>query len=171
MSSVFLHGDGIHITLNMIALFALGRMCEAVYGPVRFLWLFLLSGIAGETLSWVGGNPMSVGASGGIFGLMGAAIIFGWKNSSGLPDHTSRFFRYKLIPWVIFNLGLGLVVPVIDNLGHLGGLVGGTVLAMTLGNRIVTDSPVSQGALRWMLLLSLVVLVTTVVCVAGQWLD
>ncbi len=74
---MFLHGDGLHILLNALALWALGRLCEALYGPARFLWLFLMSGICGACFSWLGGNESSVGASGGIFGLMGAAITPG----------------------------------------------------------------------------------------------
>ena len=68
VSCLFLHGDGTHILLNGIALYGLGRLCESVYGPTRFLWLFLFAGMSGSTLSFLGGNVASVGASGSIFG-------------------------------------------------------------------------------------------------------
>lgn len=137
VSCVFLHGDGLHMLLNGLALVALGRLCESLYGPARFLWLFLLAGICGASFSWLGGNTTSVGASGGIFGLMGAAMIFGWRYRSRLPEPMSRFLRRSLLPWVVLNLAIGLVIPFIDNLGHVGGLIGGTLAAMVIGNRVV----------------------------------
>ena len=137
VTTVFLHGGSMHIVLNGVALLALGRMCEAVYGPIRFLWLFLAAGVCGATLSWVGGNAVSVGASGGIFGLMGAAIVFGWRYKNQLPKEAGDFFRRSLLPWVGLNLVIGVIVPFIDNLGHIGGLVGGVVTAMGMGNRVL----------------------------------
>jgi rhomboid protease GluP len=137
VSCVFLHGDGLHMLLNGLALFALGRLCEALYGPARFLWLFLVAGVCGASFSWLGGNSTSVGASGGIFGLMGAAMVFGWRYRHRLPEPMSYFLRRSLLPWVVLNLAIGLFIPFIDNLGHIGGLIGGTLLAMVIGNRVV----------------------------------
>ena len=61
-----------------------------------------------------------MGSSGGIFGLLGAAIVFGWRHRHQLHPETSRFFRIKLVPWVVLNLVIGVVVPVIDDLGLVG---------------------------------------------------
>ena len=141
ISCLFLHGDGTHILLNGLALYGLGRLCESVYGPVRFLWLFLVAGMCGSTLSWLGGNAASVGASGSIFGLMGACIVFGYRYRLVLPPHIGDMFRRKLLPWVGLNLAIGVVIPFIDNLGHLGGLVGGAVMAMVVSNRVIPASP------------------------------
>jgi rhomboid protease GluP len=137
VSCILLHGDGTHILLNSIALFALGRLCEAVFGPLRLLFLFLFAGMSGSLLSWAGGNANSVGASGGIFGLMGAAIVFGFRYKAELPPGAGELFRQRLIPWVALNLFIGAVIPMIDNLGHVGGLVGGCLLALVLNNRVV----------------------------------
>ncbi len=137
VSCILLHGDGMHILLNAVALFALGRLCESVYGPVRFLFLFMASGICGSLLSWAGGNASSVGASGGIFGLMGAAIVFGFRFTKELPPLAGELFRKRLIPWVALNLFIGAVVPFIDNLGHVGGLVGGCLVALVINNRVI----------------------------------
>ncbi len=170
VSCVFLHGDGLHILLNALALWALGRLCEALYGPSRFLWLFLASGICGACFSWLGGNESSVGASGGIFGLMGAAMVFGWRYRHRLPEPMSVFLRRKLAPWVVVNLVIGAVIPFIDNLGHTGGLVGGCVLAMILGNRVVPgeESPWPLRAL--MAAVSLLLMGGAALAVAGKWL-
>lgn len=137
ISCIFLHGDGLHLLLNMLALWALGRLCEALYGPQRFLGLFLLSGLCGASFSWLGGNLNSVGASGGIFGLLGAGFIFGWRYRERLPEPMSVFLRRRLAPWIAINLLIGFLIPFIDNLGHIGGLVGGSILAMTMGNAII----------------------------------
>ncbi len=137
VSCLFLHGDGTHILLNSIALFGLGKLCESVYGPVRFLWLFLVAGVCGSTLSYLGGNTASVGASGSVFGLMGACIVFGFRYRLVLPPHIGDLFRRRLLPWVGLNLVIGAVIPFIDNLGHVGGLLGGAGFALVVSNRVV----------------------------------
>jgi rhomboid protease GluP len=144
VSCILLHGSGMHILLNAIALFALGRLCESVYGPVRLLFLFMMSGIGGSLLSWAGGNANSVGASGAIFGLMGAAIVFGFRFQKELPPMAGELFRKRLLPYVGLNLLIGLMVPFIDNLAHVGGLVGGSLLALVLRNRVI---PRKEGTL------------------------
>lgn len=155
VTSVFLHGDALHLLVNTSALFALGRLCEAVYGPSRMLWIFLLSGVGGATLTWVGGTTLTVGASGGIFGLLGAAFVFGWKQGRALPDDTAAFFRRRLVPWILVNLAIGLLLPFIDNLGHIGGLVTGCLLGMVLDNRVTERPSRSIGVLLAGLSLSL----------------
>jgi rhomboid protease GluP len=118
-------------------LFGLGKLCESVYGPVRFLWLFLVAGVCGSTLSYLGGNTASVGASGSVFGLMGACIVFGFRYRLVLPPHIGDLFRRRLLPWVGLNLVIGAVIPFIDNLGHVGGLLGGAGFALVVSNRVV----------------------------------
>jgi membrane associated rhomboid family serine protease len=144
ISASFLHVEGIHLLLNAVALFVLGRLCEAVFGSVRLLWLFLVAGAGGAALSWFAGNPLSVGASSAVFGLMGAAIVFGWRHGADLPARARSFFRWKLLPWLALNLALGLL-PFIDAYGHLGGLIAGSALTLVLGNRVV---PGNDGV-RW----------------------
>jgi len=146
VSCLFLHGDGMHLLLNGLALYGLGRLCESVYGPIRFLWLFLVAGLCGSTLSWMGGNTASVGASGSIFGLMGACIVFGYRYRLVLPPHIGDMFRKKLLPWVGLNLMIGLMIPFIDNLGHVGGLVGGAVMAQVISNRVIPSVPNTVGS-------------------------
>ena len=159
VSCLFLHGDGTHILLNGIALYGLGRLCESVYGPVRFLWVFLVAGMCGSTLSWLGGNTASVGASGSIFGLMGACIVFGHRYRLVLPPHIGDLFRKRLLPWVGLNLVIGFMIPFIDNLGHVGGLIGGSVMALIVSNRIIPseqnrlEARVAMGAASGFLLM------------------
>lgn len=151
-SATFLHGDALHLALNGVALFFLGRLCEAIYGPVRALFLFLCTGTVGFAFSWLyrdevgaAAEQVSVGASGAVFGMLGAGIVFGWKYRDALPEGQGTFFRRNLAPWVVLNLLIGVGVnrlpwmeaPIVDNLAHFGGLVAGAIVAMALGNRVV----------------------------------
>ena len=98
LSCVFLHGDGMHLTLNMFALFGLGRLCEAAYGKARFLWLFVFSGLCGSLVSLKGGVGLSVGASGSVFGLLGAGVVFGFRYRKELPSPLRAIFGRGLLP-------------------------------------------------------------------------
>ena len=129
-----------------------------------------MSGICGACFSWLGGNESSVGASGGIFGLMGASIVFGWRYRHRLPEPMSVFLRRKLAPWVVVNLVIGAVIPFIDNLGHTGGLVGGCVLAMVMGNRVIPGEESPWAARGLMAAVSLVLMGVAATAVAGKWL-
>jgi rhomboid protease GluP len=137
LSCVFLHAGFFHLGLNMLALFGLGRLCETVYGSQRLLALFLVSGLLGSVLSYIGGTELSVGASGAVFGLMGAGVVFGLRNRSRLPAPLRSVFGRGLMPWVVLNLLIGLSVPRIDNLGHIGGMLGGAACAGIFGDRLI----------------------------------
>jgi membrane associated rhomboid family serine protease len=153
-ASVFLHADLLHLFLNMLALFGLGRLCEAVYGRWRFLTLFLITGLCGALLSYIGRSPilgqaevasMSVGASGAVFGLMGAGVVYGRRFRRVLPEPVRQIFWRGLMPWIVLNIFIGITVPRIDNLGHMGGLFGGALLALVLGSPII---PGAEGRQR-----------------------
>ena len=144
ISCMFLHGDLFHLLLNGVALFGLGRLCEATYGKARFLWLFVFSGLCGSLLSLQGGVALSVGASGAIFGMLGAGVVFGLRYRKELPAPLRAIFGRGLIPWVILNIVIGLNVDKIDNLGHMGGLFGGCFLALVMGNQVIRDEGGSQ---------------------------
>lgn len=161
LSCGWLHAGPIHLGLNMAALFGLGRLCEATWGPGRFLALYVASVLGGSVLSQLGGVPLSVGASGGVFGLLGAGVVFGLRHRRELPEPLRQVFGRGLAPWVVLNLFIGVVVPGIDNLGHVGGLVAGSLAALALASRVVpwerrwswvgpALAAVSAAAIGWM---------------------
>lgn len=133
VSAGFLHADGLHLLVNVASLLVVGRIVEAVYGPVRMMWVFLVSAVSGASASWLLGHTTnSVGASGGVFGLLGALFIFGWRHRADLPDDIGRVFRRRVAVLVALNLALGIPLRFIDDYAHIGGLFAGVVTAMIL---------------------------------------
>ena len=124
---MFLHGGLLHIGFNMYALFLFGPGLERHFGHFRFLALYLLSGFAGNVGSLMFSSAPSLGSSTAIFGLLGAEAVFLYQNQKLLGGMARRALNNILMIAVI-NLAIGLS-PGIDNWGHLGGLVGGTLFA------------------------------------------
>ena len=169
VSAGFLHVNALHLLLNGLALVALGRLCEAIHGHRRLLWLFLCCTVVGALFSWMAGNRLSVGASSGVFGLMGAAIVFGWRFRENLPEDIGTFFRRRLLPWLLLNIVIGFVIPVVDHMGHLGGLVAGLIGGAVLGNRVIPEHQGTALSHVGMMLGSLGLLAAAVVGLGGQW--
>ncbi len=140
VASIFLHAGLLHLVLNAWALFVLGRNLEAFYGAWRFLAIFLLSGVAGAAGSaWIS-QAISVGASGGIFGLLGASIVFAFRWRTTLPRRVVRAMGTALLPWVALNVALGFLIPRIDVAAHLGGLLAGAVLATWIVPDVIRET-------------------------------
>jgi rhomboid protease GluP len=124
---IFLHGSILHIGFNMYALFYIGPTLERFYGRQRFLLLFLLSGFAGNVISFMFSTYPSLGSSTAIFGLLGAEGVLLYQNREIFGDVARRALSQVIIIAVV-NLIIGLT-PGIDNWGHIGGLIGGTLFA------------------------------------------
>lgn len=129
---IFLHGGWLHILGNSYALYILGPLMERVYGYGRFATLYIASGVAGAFLSMHFSTNISVGASGAIFGIAGAMLVTGYVHREVVPRRWGRAFGRGMIPFILLNFAWGLSVHGIDNWGHLGGLVGGAVLAFMI---------------------------------------
>jgi rhomboid protease GluP len=129
-ASIFLHANLVHLLVNGYALYFLGRNVEAFFGMWGFLFLFLGSGLAGSITSAVFSEAISVGASGGIFGLLGASLVFAFRYRGVLPSRVTKVMGTMLLPWVVVNILLGVFVPRVDMNAHLGGLGGGALLAL-----------------------------------------
>jgi rhomboid protease GluP len=131
ITPMFLHGSILHIGFNMYALFALGPALEGYYGHGRFLTLYLLSGFAGNVISFLFSANPSLGASTAIFGLIGAEAIFLYRNRGLLGAQAQRALG-NVVFILVINLMLGFS-PGIDFWGHIGGLLGGTFFAWFAG--------------------------------------
>ncbi len=130
ITSAFLHGSVLHILFNMLALWWLGAPVELALGRLRYLGLYFVSGLAGAAGALVANpNSITVGASGAIFGLLGAGLILEWQATGSLAGN------YLML--IVINIAISFAVPGISIGGHLGGLIGGivTTLAFTRGGR------------------------------------
>jgi rhomboid protease GluP len=127
VTPMFLHIGLMHLAFNSYALLAFGRDVENLFGRSRFLALYLLSGVGGAVASFVGNDAISAGASGAVFGLVGAMLVFllVYRNVFG---QWGRQRLTNLLFIVALNLALGFAGGGIDNLGHIGGLLAGLAL-------------------------------------------
>ncbi len=128
VTPIFLHANLLHVGLNMLNLVVLGTFLERLVGHLRFMLIYFVTGVVSVIASfYFMPEQISVGASGAIFGLVGAYSVF-------VLIHR-RAFRYNGIPallWLIFvigvNLSIGLFIPNVDNYAHVGGLLSGCLL-------------------------------------------
>lgn len=176
LSAMFLHGGLMHLAFNGWALFSIGRDMEALLGSLRFTAIYLLSGLAGNVAYYVfGDNVLSIGASGAIFGLIGAEAAFFLCNRR-LFGKFGRQRLGNLAALIGINLFFGFTVPGINNFAHVGGLLMGFALGLALAPRYrfawvqLEATPVGQlidltsKRTRWLAIgLALVVLL------AGVW--
>ncbi len=146
-SAVFLHGGLLHVAFNGYALYVMGPLVEKLYGSRRLVVLYMVSGLASEVASALWTPGMSVGASGAIFGLLGALVVFGWKFRAWLPRGVARRLSYGMLPWVVVNLAIGFIPGLpFDNAAHLGGLAAGMIAALGLSTPLVGEGGRLQ---RW----------------------
>jgi membrane associated rhomboid family serine protease len=159
-SCTFLHGSVAHFLLNTLVLFLVGRSLERLFGGGRLLFLYLVSGLAGSAGSLWLTQGHSVGASGAIFGLLGAELSLVFRPGGVLPLEVARRAR----PQALLNLGImviGSLQPRIDAAAHLGGGVVGVALALSgvLGRGLPSFERRRAGAVpaapRWMRALNL----------------
>jgi rhomboid protease GluP len=146
ITPVFLHVSIPHVFVNMYSLYAIGPAVERFFGTPRFLAIYLLCGFSGVIFSLAFSPYPSAGASGSIFGLLGALAVFLYRHRE-LFGRFGRLQLRQLIIVALLNLALGLM-PGIDNWGHLGGLLAGSGLAWIVGPSLkVIEVAPGQGRL------------------------
>lgn len=134
LTPVLLHGSILHIALNMYALYVIGRRLERFYGPWRFLLLYILSAFSGNVLSFVLTPAPSLGASTAIFGIFAAEGMFIFHNRKLFGQFRTRQAIINLGVILMINLAYGFMPATnIDNMGHIGGLLGGVFFAWKAG--------------------------------------
>ncbi|HVG25537.1 MAG TPA: rhomboid family intramembrane serine protease [Thermoanaerobaculia bacterium] len=152
LTAVFLHGDGtpggtlLHLAVNLFSLFQLGRLFELMFSSRRMVLIFFLTGIAASITSFLRlpAYGSSVGASGAVFGVMGAFIFSVRRSPRWRHDPVARSIVRQCIFWTIANIIIGLSIPQIDNAAHIGGLVAGALLGMLLPQPPLPPPPPAQ---------------------------
>lgn len=123
ITAIYLHGGLLHILFNMMWVRQLGPLVEELFGPFRLVVIFTFSGACGFLVSSLMGNHFTLGASGSIFGLLAAAIVYGRQRGAVL-------FTRQFLQWAVIMFVFGLLFPGIDNWAHAGGFAGGYATAL-----------------------------------------
>jgi rhomboid protease GluP len=150
-TAMFLHFGLIHLLFNTWALWVIGSLVERLYGHARFAAIYAVAGLAGglASMTW---NPIanSAGASGAIFGIIGAQLAFFMRGGHRIPAAVVRAQRNSTLGFIAYAVVFGLVVPGIDNAAHLGGLATGFglgwLLTQPLG-RVLSRGEARRGVL------------------------
>jgi membrane associated rhomboid family serine protease len=122
-TSMFLHASIYHIAFNMFALWAIGRTVEQYLGSVRYVGLYLVSGLAGSAGALLQAPHAPIlGASGAIFGILGAMLIIEWQVTGSLAGQAMSL--------IVVNLVISFLIPGISWGGHVGGLIGGILVML-----------------------------------------
>src|SRR6266566_8375796 len=112
VTPIFIHIGLLHLFFNSYALWIVGPQVEKLYGGARFTIIYILTGIAGVAGSyWYHPETFSAGASGAIFGLFGALLVFGFKYRSSIPPAFQRAVGRGVLPVIVINLIIGFSIP------------------------------------------------------------
>lgn len=128
LTMCFLHGGPLHLGFNSYALMQVGREAEEAYGGAKYLCVYLTAGLTGS-LVVVAVGQAAVGASGAIFGVIGAMAVYGYKRG----DMYGRVLKSSMVRWLIYGLVMSFI-PGISMAGHVGGLLGGAGMAYMLSD-------------------------------------
>ena len=132
-----LHGGVAHLAVNLFALSAIGPTVERLYGRAWLLLAFVGGGVAGFAASTLFVTQRSLGASAGIFALLGILLGFPFRARDRLAPAARRAMVQEILMVAVLNLTLGFMVPFIDNAAHLGGFAAGLALGLILRPREV----------------------------------
>ena len=162
-SSIFLHFGVLHIGFNMWALFSNGRLAERVFGPARYLFIYLIAGLSASltSLLW---HPVvnGAGASGAIFGIIGAMMAFFAKRMAGVPPSVAKTQLRSMAIYATYALLAAARIPGIDNAAHLGGVCTGFILGLILSQPIDATARASNAwKVQWTLAIGLVSVTAT----------
>lgn len=138
-TAMFLHFGVIHLLLNAFSLWDAGQLVERMYGRIRFVGLYLLSGLFGNLLSLVvqGNQAVAGGASGAVFGVYGAALVFLWRERAAISKGEFKWLFGGGIAFSLLAIVLGFIIPGIDNAAHIGGFLAGIALSVVFSQSII----------------------------------
>src|SRR6266436_4790290 len=128
VTGIYLHGGILHILFNVLWIRQLGPAVEEIYGPARLVVIFTVSGAAGFVVSNSLGVPFTIGASGAVFGLLGAIVAFGGKRGGTFGAMVLRQYGYMALLMFV----LSYFMPAVNNAAHAGGFAGGLLAGFAL---------------------------------------
>jgi rhomboid protease GluP len=130
ITSMFLHAGWLHWAANSWALYQIGTLYEVLFGAKRFTLIYFSTGIIAGLASSMYNHGPAVGASGAIFGIMGAFIFSIIRSPVYRHQPWTRSLITQLVFWIAVNIAIGFSVKFIDNVAHLGGLISGLLLGL-----------------------------------------
>ncbi|MCZ8286255.1 MAG: rhomboid family intramembrane serine protease, partial [Bacteroidia bacterium] len=138
LTATFLHGGFLHLALNMLGLWQAGVQLNRLHGNFQFLLIYLASALTGSALSlhFSAQQSVSVGASGAVFGVLGALLVAVYQHRGQIPGVTSKNVMTSQGVFLAYALVQGFSKQGIDNAAHVGGLVAGCLLAWVLTEKI-----------------------------------
>ncbi|MDB5851293.1 MAG: hypothetical protein JWP29_5045 [Rhodoferax sp.] len=146
----FLHGGAAHLGFNMLALWAAGRQLSRLLGNLQFVLVYLATALCGSaaSLHFAGQSSVSVGASGAVFGVLGALLAVSWQYRHRLPPHDNRRLWMGLGLFVVYSLVHGFTQSNVDNGAHVGGLAAGLLLGLLFKGRFDQAQAPGRGLLH-----------------------
>lgn len=133
LTSSFVHIGWQHLAMNALSLYMVGKIAEQVWGKLAYISLYLLAGVFGGLLTMLlSPTVLSAGASSSIFGLFAAVAVLGYFGRGSFLGQLGSSFQTL----IVVNLVLNLFMPDVNIWGHLGGAIGGGLLALALPNRL-----------------------------------
>ena len=146
LTATFLHGGLIHMALNMLGLWSGGQQLNRLHGDLNFLLIYFGSALTGSALSlhFSAQQSVSVGASGAVFGVLGALFVTMYKYRGQISSLTSKNVLTSQGVFLVYALGLGFGKQGIDNAAHFGGLVAGSLLAWLLVGKVNINATHAQ---------------------------
>lgn len=164
-TAMFLHFGLVHLAMNMWALWDGGRLVERLYGSGRFVVVFFGSGLTGNLLSLIvqGDRAVSGGASGAIFGIYGALLVWLWRERRRVHPTDFRWLFGGAALFTAITIGFGLLIPGIDNAAHIGGLIAGALLGVILAPSLLFHGPTVGRYSRWLATGTFLIIVTALI--------
>jgi rhomboid protease GluP len=147
-SALFLHFGILHLGMNMWALWDGGQLVERIYGHARFIVLYFVSGLTGNLVSLIvqGDRAVSGGASGAVFGVYGALLVFLWRERRELHPREFRWLFFGAAGFSLATIAFGFVVPGIDNAAHIAGFVAGILIGVAVARPLEAAQAVPVGS-------------------------
>jgi rhomboid protease GluP len=137
LASNYIHFGIYHLLGNMWCLWGLGRLTQLFYSPRNYFMVYTYAGLCGSLLSvWAKPGVISAGASGAVFGVAGVMLTTLYFGKLPIDKQTRDNIFKGVLQFAALNLVIGLAIPHVDNIGHIGGLLSGMLLGIVFGKHL-----------------------------------